>query len=405
MDRLTRQIEEWIGLHELSGASLIIRRNDQKIYHRNFGWSDISKKTPLTDGSIFRMMSMSKIITAAGVMKLIEQGRLGLDDAVSDYIPSFRHPRVVQDDRYVYSPDMSKLRIAALIAGFRLDHVKTVPAEREITIRDLLSHSSGLEQGVVGFIASMKNHHTNETLSQEVEKYAAYPLDFQPGTATSYSPLAGFDTLLRVCEIISGKRAADYLKEVIFDPLGMTDTGFFLNEEQRSRLVHVYKKDGGALKDTTDTEEDMDGMLHRGPAMTSGAGGIYSSAVDYERFAHMLCNEGIVDGVRILNPDTIKMMHTEGAKKHMEPDPGTVWGLGVRIRQDPEKAGVNATAGTYGWSGAFGTHCFISPRDHLEAVWCTNRSDAGGSGFPISREIEKIIFQICLYCMDAPAQR
>ena len=393
MNTIIRQIEAWLDQGEIAGASLIIRKNGNIIMDGHFGYADLDRKIPVTRHSIYRMMSMSKVITAVGVMKLVEDGKISLEDPVSKYIPAFAQPRVVQDERYVYDPKMSKLRMAALVAGFRLDRVKTVPAEREITIRDLLTHSSGLEQGVAGFIASLKNHNVNESLAEEIQKYAAYPLDFQPGTATSYSPIAGFDTLLRICEIVSGKRADIYLKESIFDPLEMKDTAFSMSEEQQKRLVHVYKKNDRTLKDVTGTQEDMDGMLHRGEHMISGSGGIYATCQDYERFAHILCDEGVLGKERILKPETVRLIRSEGAISHLEPEPGMVWGLGVRIRQRPELTGGNATPGTYGWSGAFGTHFFISPEDQLDAVWCTNRTDAGGSGFPISKKIEQLVFE------------
>ena len=393
MDRIRGQIEAWIEQKELSGGSLIIRVSDKEVCHLNLGYSDIEKKTPIADNSIYRMASMSKLITAVGVLSLIEQGKLGLDDNVSKYIPAFAHPQVVRDKRYELKPNMNKLAVLWKLATFRQKNVKTKPAQREITIRDLMSHSSGLVQGVVGFVMSKKDKRTNESLEKEVEKYALYPLDFEPGTAATYSPIAGFDVLLRVCEIVSGQTAADYLRKTIFEPLGMTDTGFFLSEEQKTRLVRIYKKKGAQLIDVTGTKHDLKGLTHGGENMTSGAGGIYSTIVDYDRFMHMLLNEGSLDGAQILNPETVRLMRTEAAYEHLEGMPGLVWGLGVCIRQDPEKANINDTKDTYGWSGAYGTHCFISPEDKLEMVWCTNRSDAGGASSPISLELERLVFE------------
>ena len=124
-----------------------------------------------------------------------------------------------------------------------------------------------------------------------------------------------------------------------------------------------------------------------------GSGGLYSTLEDYERFTRMLCFNGELDGVRILKKETVELMRTEAPFKHLEAEPGQVWGLGVRIRKDNKKGGFIATEGTYGWSGAFGTHFFISPSDNLEAVWLTNVSNAGGSGSKISKEIEKLVFE------------
>ena len=394
MDRILNQLNDWIEKSELSGGSLIIRVSEKEICHLNVGYSDLERKIPITDKSIYRMASMSKLITSVGVLSLIEKGKLGLDDNISRFIPSFANPRVVCDERYVMKPHMNKLNVLLKLMTFRAGSVKTKPAQREITVRDLLSHSSGLEQGVVGLILSIKDKQPNESLEQEMEKYASYPLDFEPGTATGYSPIAGFDVLLRICEIVSGQKAEAYLKKTIFDPLGMSDTGFFLSEEQRSRLVKIYKRKGKRLIDVTGTKYDLKGKIHAGASMTSGAGGLYSSVIDYERFMHMLLNEGSLDGVQILKPETVRLMRSEAAFRHLEGKPGLVWGLGVCIRQDPKKAGVNDTPGTFGWSGAFGTHCFISPVDKLEVVWCTNRADAGGAGSPISLELEHLIFDV-----------
>ena len=396
--KLTAYLSDLVKQQEIAGGILIVRKDGREVFHQSMGYADIENRLPITDQSIFRMMSMSKVITAVGVMKLVEEGIIGLDDPVSRFIPAFRNQSVVQDERYVYSPDMNQARLFSLMQSFDLKDIRTIPAEREITIRDLLSHSSGLEQGMVGLLAMMKNRQTNETLAQEVEKYAVYPLDFQPGKGTGYSPIAGFDLLLRVCEIVSGDDAAVYLQKNIFDPLDMKDTGFSLTGDQKERLVRVYKKQDEHLIDVTDTPEDMDGMLHRGPLMTSGSGGIYATAIDYEHFVQMLCDDGLYQGKRILKQETVTLMRQEAPAVHLEPEPGMVWGLGVRIRQDPNTYGNPCTPGTYGWSGAFGTHFFVSPADHLEAIWCTNRSDAGGSGFPVSQKIEKLIFESFADC-------
>lgn len=392
MKQIVERIEQWVQEGAIAGGALSIRQDDRILFHQCFGRSCIADNSPITNRSIFRLMSMSKIITAVGVMKLVETGKVHLDDPVSLYLPAFRQPRVVQDERYAFHAELDGLQLVRLLADFTLDGVRTAPAQREITLRDLLTHSSGLQQGMVGLLASMKDQRIHQTLAAEVEQYASFPLDFQPGTDTGYSPLAGFDTLLRVCEVVSGQAADAYLREAVFEPLGMRDTGFFLNAEQQTRLVHVYKRGTSGLVDVTSTPEDMDGMLHRGPRMTSGAGGLYATLTDYERLLRMLCNEGELEHVRVLAPETVRLIRSEGPASHLEPEPGQVWGLGVRIVQHPEQTRAHATPDTYGWSGAFGTHCFISPADRLTCIWCENRSDAGGSGSEISMEIERLVF-------------
>ena len=157
-------------------------------------------------------------------------------------------------------------------------------------------------------------------------------------------------------------------------------------------IVKCYKRKKNRLVDVTGTKDDMYGILACEAGYIAGCGGLFSTLADYDRFAQMLANGGTLDGVTILKPETVELMHTEAPEKHMEPDPGQVWGLGVKIRQDPAKGNLPVTAGTYGWSGAFGTHFFISPKDDLSCVWMTNRTDLGGSGSYISAKIEELVF-------------
>ncbi len=239
----------------------------------------------------------------------------------------------------------------------------------------------------------MKNE--DETLEQRVNRYAGYVLDFQPGMGTGYSPMASFDILGRVTEIVSGMRLEEYLQKEIAQPLEMTSTTYFLNDEQKSRLVRVYKRQDESLTDVTGTKEDMWGTLRQDEAkFEQGCGGLFSTITDMEHLAEMLCNQGMYHGQQFLEARTVELMHTEAPKKHLEPEPGMVWGLGVRIRQNPKAADSYATEGTYGWSGAFGTHLVVSPKDNLEAVFMTNRTDLNGSGSYISREVERLVFGI-----------
>ena len=231
-----------------------------------------------------------------------------------------------------------------------------------------------------------------ESLAALEKQYSTMPLDFQPGKGSGYSPLAGFDLLARVVEVVSGMPFDEYLQKNLFAPLDMHDTAFRLNSEQTARLVHVYKREKGALKDVTGTSEDMDSLLRRGSHYTAGCGGLFSTLHDYDRFANMLLNGGRLDDVCILQPETVRLMEQEGSRSYPEPDPGCVWGLGMKIRKDPQKAKSACTEGTFGWSGAFGTHFFISPQDHLSAVWMMNRSDIDGASSYISKKIEELVF-------------
>lgn len=389
---IQRTIDAYIQNQELAGGALLVRRDEEVLYENTFGYSDIAARQTIARDSLYRLMSMTKPITAVAVMQLAEQGKIELDAPLNHYLHGFTAMRVVDDKRYAYHEGMNALSLLPGLLTFRLKAPRTVPAERDITIRDLLCHASGLEQGIYGLISMKLDKSKRESLAALEQKYSTVPLDFQPGKGGGYSPLAGFDLLARVVEVVSGLPFDAYLQQNLFDPLGMQDTAFRLDDAQTARLVHVYKREKNRLQDVTDTAEDMDSLLKRGENYTAGCGGLFSTLHDYDRFAHMLLNGGEVDGVRVLQPETVRLMGQQGSPDYPDPDPGCAWGLGMKIRKDPRKAKSACTAGTFGWSGAFGTHFFVSPKDHLSAVWMMNRSDIDGAGSYISKKIEELVF-------------
>lgn len=390
---ITKIIESYVESKEISGGALIVRKNNMIVFQNKWGYQDVENKIGVEYNTIYRMMSMTKCVIGVAIMKLIEEKKIQLDDKVSMYIPKFSNLQVVSDPRYKFTEPKVKHLLWKLVT-FRMDKIKTVPAKREITIRDLLSHASGLEQGVAGLLAFLKMKNEDKSLEDRVKRYTTYALDFQPGTMTGYSPAAAFDILGYIISIITKMGLSEYLKKEIFEPLEMKDTTFFLNEDQKKRLAKLYRYKKGKLVDVTGTKKDLYGFLHHGTPFEAGCGGLYSTVIDYEHLAQMLCNEGNYNGFQLLKPETVKLMHTEAQEQHLEPDPGCVWGLSVKIRQDSQKAGSFASEGTYGWSGAFGTHFFVSPKDNLEAVFVTNRSDIGGSGSHVSNKIEELVFKI-----------
>ena len=386
---INRVMEAYIASAEIAGCALIVRKNDEVVFDGKWGFEDIANQKPITDNTVFRMASMTKVVTAVGIMKLIEEEKLDLDDPISKYLPEFKDMPVCDDERYLWKPGMKMRDLLPKILFFRTDKVKTVPADREITIRDLLSHASGLQQGIVGMIAMMK-HSKKDTLEQRIEAYSRYVLDFQPGTGTGYSPCAAFDILGYLIAVITGKEINTAYRDLIFQPLGMESATFHLVD--RSSLARTYTRKKDKLQDVTGTSKDLDGIIRQKPgsAYEAGCGGLYCTVKDYEKMVRMLCNGG--DGY--LQPETVRLMHTEAQSIHLEPEPGYTWGLGVKIRQDPIKGDSACSAGTYGWSGALGTHFFISPKDKLEVVFATHRTDLNGSGSYISRKIEELVFGI-----------
>ena len=391
---IEKTIDDYIARQILSCGALIVRQNDKVILEKKWGFADLATQKPVEWDSLFRMMSMTKCVTAVAVLRLMEKGKIRLDAPLSSYLPPFRNLRVVDDPRYPVGGKPKVLDLIWKFLTFRPDSVRTSAAVRETTIRDLLSHASGLEQGWVGYLRSFRYRGTDETLDQRVARYAAYPLDFQPGTSTGYSPLAGFDVLGKVLEVVTGKEAGTVYEEEVFRPLGMTESAFFPGEGQKKKLVTLYQWKNGKLRDVTGTSKDLEGATHAGTKCPCGSAGLYSTIRDYEKLARMLCNEGLHEGKAFLQKKTVELMRSEAQKNHLEPEPGYVWGLGVKIRQDPVRGKSPATAGTYGWSGAFGTHFFVSPADKMEAVWVTNRSDIGGSDSPVSKTIEALVFEM-----------
>ncbi len=403
-NEIDQTMQAYFENSELAGGALLVRKDDRLVYQSKWGYADLAEHIPIEYTSIYRMMSMTKPITAVAVMQQVEKGKIGLDNPISRFLPTFGKMQVLDAKLpkaalRVFDPDQKEkgsklglLSLIPLILSIKAGRYKTVPAVREMTIRDLLTHSSGLEQGLYGYVQLFLQPKQRESLAEVAERYSHYPLDFQPGTAANYSPLAGFDVLARIVELVADMPFDLYVQDHIFAPLGMTDATFRLNDTQKKRLVRAYKRNKDGLTNVTGTKDDVDGILRSGKDYISASGGLYATVTDYDRFARMLLLEGTLDGERILKPETVQQMRSEGARVHLEPEPGYVWGLGMKIRQDPQRGDSPCTAGTYGWSGAFGTHFLISPADKLEAIWVTNRTDLGGSGSYISREIERLVF-------------
>lgn len=391
--QLSDMMEQYVEQGEMACGVLFVHKDGELVFKGKWGFIDEEKKVSVEYNSIFRMASMTKVLTAVGVLKLLENNKLGLDDEVSKYIPGFSNKCVVADDRFEGMENLQKYWILREKAP--LDDVKVVPANRELTIRDLLTHSSGLEMGLYGFLYSASLYDKEDTLKTRIDKLCTMALDFHPGTSTGYSPTASFDLLARIIEVVNGEPFDVYMEKEIFSPLEMKDAAFHLvKQEQKKRLVPLYKLENGQQKNVTGTSEDINGIGSIGPKYMSGAAGVYCTAEDYSHFTRMLCDEGLYKDTRILKEKTVKMVYKERAYQHLEPEPGMEWGLGVKVRQNPEKAHSSLSPGAYGWSGAFGTHFFICPKEKLAATFVMNRADIGGSSSYISKKVEEMVFSI-----------
>jgi CubicO group peptidase (beta-lactamase class C family) len=266
--------------------------------------------------------------------------------------------------------------------------VDLVPANREITIRDLLTHGSGLMSGGLGQRASaIPPRGPQDTLATYVPKLGAASLDFQPGTLWRYSGLAGFDVLSRIVEIVSGQTFDRFLQQRLFDPLGMKDTGFALLPDRASRIVPLYRRTQNGLEKLP----DQTGLSSA--TYFAGSGGLVSTAEDYAQFATMLVNGGELNGRRYLSPKTIELMasnHTgemAGGQMGMSPR-GIGFGLGVQVVGDPVAADRRVSKGAWGWAGAYGTNVHIEPAEKMVTIILMQTSTPA-----LQRDFENAVFQ------------
>jgi CubicO group peptidase (beta-lactamase class C family) len=347
LQRIHQMLQRRIDAKDIAGAITLIARNGRIVSFETHGLMDIETGKPMSKDAIFRMASMSKPITGTAIMMLAEEGKVRLTDPVSKFIPEFKD-----------------LKVAVQKAGStpNAPQFYTVPAEREITVRDLLTHTSGLVSGPISSAEAAKlGRKPTDTLADYIPRLGSVPLEFQPGSRWSYSPGAGFDTLGRIVEIVSGQTFDVFLKQRIFDPLGMKDTFFSPPEDRLQRIATNYRKTAKELEKVAD------------PGQTkyfSGAGGLRSTADDYVLFGQMLANGGELNGKRLLSPRTVEMMRSVFVPDTL---PGRArgegFGLSVRVVSDAPARNTFLSNGSYGWSGAFGTHFWVSPKDKMVAIY------------------------------------
>jgi CubicO group peptidase (beta-lactamase class C family) len=346
--RIHEAIERHIDAGEISGAVTLVARRGRLVHFEAHGLMDIESKRPMEKGAIFRIASMSKPITGAAAMIMLEEGKLRLNDPVSKFLPEFKNSKV------------------ALPRGDSGEFY-LVPADRELTIRDLLTHTNGLMTGGIGSKSGPPRMVEGDTLAAYIPRLGAVPLDFQPGTQWAYSGYAGPDTLSRIVELVSGQPYDEFLRTRIFQPLGMKDTFFYPPDDRRPRLATLYSKSPkGLLK-----AENQDGFSLK--TYFSGGGGLMSTAEDYLQFAQMLLNGGELHGRRLLSPRTVDLMSSNHVGdlfngKLGRPAHGMGYGLLVGIVEDGVAAGLRVTNGSFGWDGAYGTQTWIDPREKMVTI-------------------------------------
>jgi CubicO group peptidase (beta-lactamase class C family) len=352
-------IESAILDDQIPGAVALVARHGKIVYHESFGMADNETGRPLKVDDIFRIASQSKAITSTAVMQLWERGLFQLDDPISKWIPAFKEVGVLKEF------DEEKMTWT------------TDPVSIPITIRHLLTHTSGIGYGVIDGDPRMKKIYAHAgvtdlftteavTIGDSVEKLAKLPLHHNPGEKFTYSE--GLDVLGYFIELVSGKPFDVYLRDHLFEPLGMTDTGFYLPKEKASRLVTVQKLDDGKWVRYPVTFYDPDYPIIGAKTFFSGGAGLCSTAKDYATFLQMYLNGGELNSVRILSRttvDTIMRNQTNnrygGAEKH--------YGLafGVLTEDGPAKGGIGGV-GTFDWGGYFNTQYFADPSENTIGI-------------------------------------
>jgi CubicO group peptidase (beta-lactamase class C family) len=368
LHRIHDAIQRHIDAGEISGAVTLVARRGRLVHLEAHGLMDIESKRPMQTDAIFRIASMSKPITGVAVMMMLEEGKLRLNDPVSKYLPEFKDPKVA---------------IPRGSAG----EFYVVPADRELTIRDLLTHTNGLMTGGIGSKSGPPRMVEGDMLATYIPKLGAVPLDFQPGTQWAYSGYAAPDTLSRIVEIVSGQPYDKFLQTRIFQPLGMKDTFFYPPDDRRPRMTTLYRKSPNGLM----RAENQDGFSLR--SYFSGGGGLMSTAEDYLQFAQMLLNGGELNGQRLLSPRTVDLM----ASNHVgdmfngklgRPAHGMGYGLLVGIVEDSVAAGLRVSNGSFGWDGAYGTQTWIDPREKMVTIVMIQTQVAS-----VQRDFENAVMQ------------
>ncbi len=388
--RIERHLERrYLDQKKIAGALTLVARRGKVAHLAPVGMMDRERGKPMREDTIFRIYSMSKPITSVALMTLYEHGHFGLDDAVHKYIPSFSDLRVYEGGNH------------PLFA--------TRPVERPMTIRDLLTHTSGLTYGFMERTNVDRAYRKlgigdrGVTLAETVEKLARLPLEFSPGTRWNYS--VSTDVIGHLIERISGKPLDAFLRDEIFTRLGMRDTGFHVPADRLGRLATNYTR----MPDkSVRVEDDPAASAYAAePAYLSGGGGLVSTASDYLRFCQMLLNEGELDGQRILGRKTIELMTENhlpdgrdiaklnlGGQFSQVTYNGVGFGLGFSVTLDLARAQTVGSPGEYAWGGAASTAFWIDPAEELIVIFMTQFMPSGTFNF--RGQLKSIIYPAIL---------
>ncbi len=360
LTRIDQVINDYVSKKQIPGAVVFIARNGKIVYHKAFGYSDAEKQTPLRKDDIFRIASQTKAITSLAVMMLFEEGKFLLDEPISKYIPEFRNPRVMTNLNWSDSS------------------YTTIPAKGEVTIRQLLTHTSGIDYASIGsqefkaIYAKAKVPsgigNDNMVLSDKIKILGGLPLKHQPGEAYTYG--LNSDVLGYLVEVVSGMSFDQFLRTRIFQPLGMNDTYFYLPKEKHARLVSLYQSKNGVLVKVANSA--YDGVNPDYPTLAgkyfSGGAGLSSTVEDYGKFLQLFLNKGEYNGVRLLSRKTVELMLTN----QIQPPLTNQFGLGFGLETEKNDYQSIYSVGSFSWGGAFNTHYWADPKEKLVGMIFTN---------------------------------
>jgi CubicO group peptidase (beta-lactamase class C family) len=372
VDRLARidgWLQQYVDSNRIAGAVLLVMRDGNVVYEKAVGWADKESQRRMTPDAMFRIASQTKALTSVAIMMLVEEGKIALNDPVSRFIPAYANTTVIGPER---SLGRARERITAV---------------REITIRDLLTHTAGIPYGtdtVLGPIWSAKGlgpatgtgfylADKDEPVCTTMETLATLPFTSQPGERFVYG--WSTDVLGCVVERVSRISLADFFRTRITEPLGMTDTHFFVPPAKAGRLVTVYASSTSGHAMRAPDGQRGQGHYADGPRKNySGGAGLVSTAADYAKFSRMLLNGGELNGRRLLAPGTVRLMSTNQIDTlYRSRGKGFGFGLGFEVMMVPGSDLALASPGTYGWGGAYGSFYRIDPEKRIVLIFMLNQ--------------------------------
>jgi CubicO group peptidase (beta-lactamase class C family) len=356
LQRINTVMQKHIDNGNIQGAVTIVARRGKMVHFETHGLMDVENNRPMQKDSLFIMMSSTKPLLGVAAMMMIEEGLIRPQDPVSKYIPEFAD----MDVAVLRNPIEENVSPLSVDRENPPPH-RLVPAHRDITIHDLLTHTSGLASSGLGTVlAGRMQRSPDDTLTTVIPRYGDYALDFQPGERWTYSPGVGLDVVARIVEIVSGQPFDEFLRERILDPLDMNNTFYNVPEEYHDRRIVIQDRDMSPFFDVPPTK------------YFPGSYGLSSTAEDYLKFEQMLLNGGELFGNRLLSPRSVRMMSSNqvgdiysGISRR---ERGQGFGYTVAVTLDPIVAGSRRSEGAFGWGGAFGTRSWTDPEEELTAV-------------------------------------